>query len=256
MKKLTVLLFIVLATAVAHAQTTPDTIPAPTQQPVAPVPVTPTPVAPTPAPAPTTPVKVEIVEPTPAKPSAEPQTYEKFNIGLQVTPMLKWINTDNKNVESDGTDLGFSYGLIGEIFFAPKYAFYTGLEFANRGGKVVVSDSVKRNIHLNYLEIPLCLQMHTKEKKNLSFFARFGTSACFNVKAFYKDDNDDKVSINSDVAFYTMAFKIGGGAQYSIDGGTKIFAGLIFNNGFMNAFESSANKSTNMSVDLNIGIYF
>lgn len=234
MKKLTLSLLIAFSMTVANAQTPP----------------------PATTPAPTTPVQVEIVQPAPAKPASGAQTYEKFNIGLQVTPMLKWINTDSKNVETDGVKMGFAYGLVTEIFFAPKYAFYTGIEFAYRGGNIIVQDSIKQDVHLQYLEIPLCLQMHTKEKNNLSFFARFGTSACFSIKSFYENEDDEKVSINSDVAFYNMAFKIGGGAQYSIDGGSKLYSGIIFNNGIMNVFESSSNKSFNMSVDLNIGIYF
>lgn len=234
MKKLTLSLFIAFSIAVANAQTPP----------------------PPAAPTPTTPEQVETVQPAPAKPAAGSQTYEKFNIGLQVTPMLKWINTDSKNVETDGVKMGFAYGLVTEIYFAPKYAFYTGVEFAYRGGNIIIQDSIKQDVHLNYLEIPLCLQMHTKEVNNLSFFARFGTSACISIKSYYKNEDDEKVSINSDVAFYNMAFKIGGGAQYSIDSGSKIYSGIIFNNGIMNVFESSSNKSFNMSVDLNIGIYF
>ena len=207
----------------------------------------------------TTVVTTPAATPVAINPAA--QTYEKFNIGLQATPMIKWINTDSKNVKSDGAKIGFAYGLVTEIYFAPKYAFYTGIEFAYRGGNILALDSskqnfIKKDVHLQYLEIPLCLQMHTKEKDHLSFFARFGTSACFSIKAFYRDENDEKVSINDQVAFYNMAFKIGGGAQYSIDGGSKLYAGLIYNNGIMNVFETSENKSFNMSVDLNLGIYF
>jgi hypothetical protein len=192
------------------------------------------------------------------------QTYEKYRIGLHATPTFRWLNVDSKNTKSNGLNMGFNYGLAAEMFFTERYSFFTGIDFAYRGGKLetTVSDSasgtktkIERKEALQYLEIPLCLHLHTNEHDNLSFYAKFGTSACINLKAKTETDGETK-SINKDVNFFNMALKIGGGVQYNIQSGTRVFAGLTFNNGFIDVFKSDDMKVNIAAVELDLGVYF
>ena len=38
-----------------------------------------------------------------------------MNFGLKVAPTLSWIKSDTKLVESDGSKIGFAYGLIADL---------------------------------------------------------------------------------------------------------------------------------------------
>ncbi|MBL7925440.1 MAG: PorT family protein [Bacteroidia bacterium] len=191
------------------------------------------------------------------------QTYEKYKIGLHATPTFRWLSVDSKGVKNDGVNMGFNYGLAAEIFFTERYSFFTGVDFAYRGGKLVydVQDTagnvtkIKSNVSLQYLEVPLCLHLHTKEQDNLSFYAKFGTSACFNLKAKAEVDGESN-NINKDVNFFNMALKIGGGAQYNIQSGTCIFGGITFNNGFIDVFKSDDLKANVAAIEIDLGVYF
>ena len=59
---------------------------------------------------------------------AQKSSTQKFHFGFKAAPSLAWLKTDSKNFASDGTKLGFGYGLITEFNFGDHYAFATGID--------------------------------------------------------------------------------------------------------------------------------
>src|SRR6185295_13060842 len=60
----------------------------------------------------------------------------KLRFGFKVAPSLAWLKPDTKGYESDGSKIGFVYGLMFDYNFAKNYALNLGLEVAYRGGKL------------------------------------------------------------------------------------------------------------------------
>lgn len=184
-----------------------------------------------------------------------------FKFGLHITPSIKWLNTTTNGLANDGTKVGFSYGLVAEYFFGERYSFCSGVDFSYRGGSLKVPDSagnpVSKDFRLQYLEVPITLKMFTKAIGAMTYYAKFGVSPGINIKATSKSPstgNDE--SIKNDISTFYTALKIGLGAEYEISDQTMLFAGLTWNNGFTDVFNSSTAKATNNAVELELGVLF
>ncbi|MEO8150568.1 MAG: outer membrane beta-barrel protein [Bacteroidia bacterium] len=177
---------------------------------------------------------------------SQPESQWKF--GLHATPSVKWLTSTTDGVKSGGAKVGFSYGLVAEYFFGSRYSFCSGIDFSYRGGNLKYADT-KYNYNLQYLEVPITIKMHTKEMDKKLFYAKFGLSPGWSLGT--KGDE-----VPGGVNDFYLALKIGGGAEYEISDQTMIFAGLVWNNGFIDAFKSSDISVKNNSVELEIGILF
>jgi hypothetical protein len=253
----------------------PAVIVAPAQQPVnqaAPVtapPATPPPPAPgttttttttapaaAPAPPPPAPPAAVVVTPVTPVVVARESDNMRFHFGFKFSPTIAWIKPDSKGLSSNGSKLGFSYGIITEFNFQENYAFATGLQVTYRGGKVLYrynNDNTfpefEYKINIQYIELPLTLKMKTNDFNNVRFFGQFGFAPGINIRANAETDLTSKGADN----FYTLDpnyeddFKdyintvnlsmiIAAGAEFTISGTTVLFTSLEFNNGFIDVF--------------------
>jgi hypothetical protein len=191
-----------------------------------------------------------------------------FRLGIKVAPNFAWMRSDSKDLESDGTKTGFSFGLLGDFRLgdAGTYFLSTGLVLNNIGGKFIadatydiggVSTVVRseQDLKLRYLEIPLALKLRTKTESPMNFYALVGTSAAFNVRARadYSTTStpnggtatttsleDEDVIDNT--ALFKMALVVGGGLEYSLTSGPTLFGGVTYNNAFTNVLDGDANS--------------
>lgn len=246
MKKILICSLGLMALLNVNAQTDPPVAP-PT-----PTPVTTAPTQPAAAqPVTTTPAAVTAPTP-PAKPaSATTPPESKWRFGLNIAPSLKWLSTNTDGVKTDGSKIGFSYGFIAEYYISSSSSFCTGMDFTYRGGAIKSTDTMKLkySANLQYFEIPLVIKMHTADVKNKSFYAKFGLAPGWYIG--HKGDNIEG-GINT---FYT-AMKIGGGMDIAVSGSTRIFAGIIWNNGFIDAAKSDNLEMKNQCIALEIGVLF
>ena len=58
-----------------------------------------------------------------------------FRLGLRVSPNLGWLKPKSDTVLSNGTHLGFSFGLVSEFVLADNYSFATGFDISSIGAK-------------------------------------------------------------------------------------------------------------------------
>ncbi|EJF53536.1 hypothetical protein SapgrDRAFT_1841 [Saprospira grandis DSM 2844] len=128
------------------------------------------------------------------------QAQKEFKFGVYVEPSVSFFASNDKDVEPDGSNLGFTIGLLGEYYFgnSDNYALIMGGNFSlGRGGSLFYEDGgrlfpdseldaesyvststgnigtdgnemlltpgTKVKYRLNYLEIPVGLKLRTNE---------------------------------------------------------------------------------------------
>ncbi|WP_353136223.1 porin family protein [Pseudopedobacter sp.] len=187
-----------------------------------------------------------------------------FKLGLTAHPTLGWIRSDINAVKSDGLRMGFSYGVLGDFLFRDTYAFSTALKLTTINGKTEQTEgaTVTQSVYkLQYIEIPAKLKLLTGEDKSIRFYGEFGLGNTFNVRA--KGDvksNDATIAaedsdIYKNISFYRGSIIIGGGAEISTSGKTRLLAGLTFDNGFTD-IQKGAGTLKNSYLGINLGVFF
>ncbi len=205
------------------------------------------------------------------------QDEQKLHFGLKAAPSLAWLTSDSKGFASNGTKLGFTYGLITEFNFSTHYAFATGIEVAYRGGNSkfsfttndTITNVVETKYNLQYIEIPLTLKLKTNEIGYLTYFLQFGIAPGFNIRskadiktttqspniastAVELTGEDIKDNINA----LNVSMIIGGGVEYTLSGNTVLLAGITFSNGFLDVVDGDAIKANSDYLALTIGVLF
>lgn len=201
------------------------------------------------------------------------------HFGLKASPSLAWLRSDTKGYDSDGSRVGFIYGLITEFNFASRYAFATGIDIDYRGGKFKTVQektdttiSVSSTYNLQYLEIPLSLKLKTNEIGSVTYYMQIGVAPGFNIRARQSYDgtiqvkdstgvihntpiSDEKIDVMSDINSLNVSMILGAGVEYTLSGTTVMVAGLQFSNGFTDVFDTDAKVNSNY-LALTLGVLF
>ncbi|TXB65071.1 PorT family protein [Vicingus serpentipes] len=180
----------------------------------------------------------------------------KFRLGLHFSPSISWLSTNSSGYTSDGSKLGFAYGLSTEFYLAKNYLFSTGITINSIGGKIkyesvydvnglLFPSEVKQSIKINYVDIPLTIKLKTNQIGYISYYGNFGVNLGLRYQSKsdfeYTDfDNITKSDVNtsSDIKFMNINLVVGGGIEYNLSGNTNIMLGLTYNNGFINVLDS------------------
>jgi hypothetical protein len=115
-----------------------------------------------------------------------------IRLGLKASPNLSWLRTDEKELESDGTRLGFSWGIVADFPFGGRgnYALHTGILYTSIGGRFKadfeaagVQSSAAYDVSINYLEIPLSLKLRGAANGDFGFYGLVGMTGATKLKA-------------------------------------------------------------------------
>lgn len=186
------------------------------------------------------------------------ETYKGFKLGITAHPNFGWLKSDINNVKSNGLRAGFSYGLVGDFYFADNYAFTTGLQLTTINGQTENEVTKEQRIYkLQYLEIPAKIKLTTSENNGMRFYGEFGLGNAFLVgdKQEVKTANGLPASNNEKISFYRASLIIGGGTQFYVGGKTALDVGLTFNNGFTDIQQGSGTIKSSY-LGLNVAVYF
>lgn len=197
----------------------------------------------------------------------------KTRFGLVVAPNISWMKpTSTKsndrlyNIESGGSNIGFSWGLMADYFFTSNYGIATGFQLNTTGGIIEATYDINNNnipstqnivknarfdYKLQYLEIPFGLKLLSDELSGgVKVFGNIGVTLGINLskKATYEvvyTDTANGVSIDRTVsgdneklrgglAITPVLFQLnlGGGLEYPLTDKLSFYAGIFFNNGF------------------------
>lgn len=190
-------------------------------------------------------------------------TLNRIRFGAYIAPNVSWMKPTatkdgNYTVKSDGSKVGFTYGLMAEYFFARNYGLVSGLQVNSTGGKQTSTIITKPgsgpyvnkatfDYRIQYLEIPLALKLRTDDINGFRFFGQLGATLGINIgkKASYEvnynrgSGNDtiaqgDKIKLEGSltIAPIMLQMNIGAGAEYPINNKLSAYFGVFFNNGF------------------------
>ena len=234
-------------------ETTPQPVPAPATLPVEVQPATPALAEPQPAPSQPAVTATAASAPAPViAASDEP----KFHFGFKLAPTMAWLKADSKGLESDGSKVGFSYGITTEFKFQENYAFVTGLQVTYRGGllKYRYADNAANplfayDLNLQFLEIPITLKMKTNEFGKIRYFGQFGLDPGFLLNAKVEPslessgsnggwaiDTEYEEDFKEYINGFNLSMIIAAGLEYKLAGNTVLFTSIEFNNGFVDIF--------------------
>lgn len=190
----------------------------------------------------------------------------RVRFGAFIAPNASWMkptaSTDDEkeySVRSDGSKVGFTYGLMIDYSFAPNYGLVSGVQITTTGGKIIATaidqtigaSKVQRadfNYNLQYLEVPLNLKLRTDDLGGFKFFGQVGLTAGINIakKADYTVDyytadsvlktvSDTRSKITGDfgaIAPILFSMNVGAGMEMPVAPKLRFYIGLFFNNGF------------------------
>ncbi|MCF8331823.1 MAG: PorT family protein [Bacteroidales bacterium] len=202
-----------------------------------------------------------------------------FRFGLHASPSISWIKPDVQEYESDGSKIGFSYGVIADFNLSENYAVSTGIDISYFGGKASYEDkldpygfestetgNIKSTYNLQYLQIPVMIKMSTNEIGYFTYFANVGLGTAIRLKAsgedVYNETTITREDLSDDVAFFRESLIIGLGTEYSIAENVSLIGALNFNNGFTTTIkrknhdlDKNGNAIANY-IELKLGIIF
>ncbi len=209
-------------------------------------------------------------EPIESNTSAE---LRKTRFGLFFAPNSSWMKpTANKSndglylVSSEGSKVGYTWGLMIDHFFAENYGISTGVQLATTGGKILAENdpaklpspapdnivkSASFDYRLQYFEVPFGLKLMSDNLSGgLRIFGNLGITAAINIskKATYSVTYTDTAGagfvdeivtgenekLRNGVSIIPILFQmnLGGGIEYQITQKMSLYMGLFFNNGF------------------------
>lgn len=193
----------------------------------------------------------------------------RLKLGVYVAPTISWMaptssksDDDLYRVKSDGSRIGFAWGLMADYFFTRNYGVATGIQLNYTGGKVfserIYQNNASKNntvesanftYHLQYVEVPFNLKLRTDEIQgpDIKLFGQLGLTAGINVgkKASYDvvyydgitkteaSESHEKLDGGLTIAPVILSLNIGGGIEKPITDRISGYFGLFFNNGFV-----------------------
>jgi hypothetical protein len=195
------------------------------------------------------------------------QEFKKFRLGLNASPNLGWIKSNDKEFETDGVRAGIGGGLVMDFYFSKNYGITTGLQIMNVGGKVKYDAPgiyIAQTFKNQYVQIPFGLKMKTNDFSGFNIYGIFGITAeyCFrarydaefDVLGFQGSVENEDAKDNDYTRSLRLGLNVGLGTEYNIAGSTSLFVGLTYNNGIIGAYkkqEDSNGNVTNPSANLN-----
>lgn len=189
---------------------------------------------------------------------AQRVAWTRFKFGLQASPTVSWLKTDNPKIGNNGFNTGLKLGATADYYFLENYALSTGIGFGfNHGGKLYheqggkflanstltddkynsgdkpLPDQVNIRYHIQYLEIPFALKMRTQPFGYFRIFAHapiitlgWRNQARADITA--EDLNLKKENIKKDVNPLLLSWGLGGGTEYELNPSTSLVAGLYY----------------------------
>lgn len=198
----------------------------------------------------------------------EEEDNSPWEFGFFIAPQIGWMQpTSNKSkdksfeVESKGTHLGFSWGLLMDYRLGKNLALSTGLEISQSGGGVDVSRiagttqgnaafvrDARFDYKLQYMHIPLALKLRSDAlRTGIRIYGEMGLGLGINLSK--KADYDvvtvnaqqqevryigkrEKLSGSTTITPIQLAMHLGAGVEYPISSTFVLQTGLFFVNGF------------------------
>lgn len=186
------------------------------------------------------------------------KTYSQdFKFGFSVEPTISWMTTSTPDVQSDGGNFGFRFGVIGENYFDDNFGITAGVRLGigiggslkyRYGGRLLPESELTRqvesfrdnfpentsiNYNLSVLELPFSFKMRSNQIGYLNYFAEFPiislgllTNAKGDIVSSTVNAEDENVI--KDVTSIFLSWGVGAGLEYELSAGTSLIVGLYY----------------------------
>lgn len=200
---------------------------------------------------------------------------QQIRFGVFANPGVSWMKSDVSRISGNGTHYGINAGLTIDNFFAPHYAFSTGISIHTIGGvlnykegKILrTSDGDKTltpgdvTYNLQYLHVPLGLKLRSTEIGYSTYFVDLGVDPMVNVKstANVKAISLSKAGVGKEINLFYMAYHISAGLEYKIVGNTAAVVGITYMNGFTDVtdnYDTATEKTVMHCFEVHLGLMF
>jgi hypothetical protein len=212
-------------------------------------------------------------------PAARMAAQKKIGFGIFADPVISWFSSDTKETKNDGARAGFNFGLTFNSYFAPNYAFSTGLNILNAGGRLInnTTDTLIMNFNnfsdsvmpgkavtykARYLTIPIGLKFKSNQIGYITFFTDIGIDPKFLIggKVDIPSQDIEGETATNELNTFNMSYHIAAGIEYSLGGSTSMVFGLGFENNFLDVTKDLNNQPSDKikmkMLKLRLGINF
>ncbi|HOM37242.1 MAG TPA: porin family protein [Bacteroidales bacterium] len=176
---------------------------------------------------------------------------QKVSGGLFGGTTLSWLSTDSKMVDPQGVKFGYTYGAVLDLNLTDNFAFTLGVRLNNTGGsanypnglykfeaeETVIPEklpaSTKINYNLNYLAIPVGIKGKTNEIGYFKYYLTAGATPMIRAKAKASFGIYENEVVNKEINSFNIGWNIGGGAEYSLVGNTRLMLEIVYMGGLI-----------------------
>jgi len=184
---------------------------------------------------------------------------QPFSFGIYADPVISWFSSDIAQVKNGGARPGFNFGLTYNRYFAPNYAFSTGISLLSAGGRLVSSDTTILNFprlkatilpgqsvtyRVQYLTFPVGLKLQSNQIGYVRFFTNLGLvpKIVVNRKIDIPSLSISGENGSGELRLFNLSYHITAGIEYSLGGNTELVFGLDFDNNFMDITKDPGNS--------------
>ena len=197
---------------------------------------------------------------------------QNIQFKLDLSPRISWLQSNvTEGVTTKGSVLGYQAGLGVYLFFAPHYAFSTGIHLLQAGGKLAYPDTVLIRLkdrvvtlpgqeilthRLQYASVPLGFHFETVEIGYLRFFTNVGVNFLYRVSATTSSANYtiEKGYINQETKGVNITYHGTAGLSYSLGESTAIQGGLTYTHGLLDITMDEGGKPVDRMIFHSLGL--
>lgn len=196
---------------------------------------------------------------------------QKLSLGVVVDPMITWMKTNEEDIQRDGYNFGYNFGLVMDQYISDNYTLSTGISILNTGGNLHYLDSIDFDFgsgrdtlpggttvsyNLQYITIPFSLRFNSAETGNTLMFAHIGINNHINIRATadIPSQNISGEDIKNEINKFLLSFIIGGGMEISFGGDFAILGGIYFTAAIWDVTTNTDYRAYINMVSLRLGV--
>ncbi|NOY36525.1 MAG: PorT family protein [Chlorobi bacterium] len=191
---------------------------------------------------------------------------------LDLSPRITWFQTNiTEGISTDGSTFGYQAGLGMYLFFAPHYAFSSGIHIIQAGGKLSYSDTVTIQLkedmvtlpgreimttQLQYVSLPLGLHFETVEIGYFRFYTDMGINVLYRVASTVSTSAHtiEKGFLNNETRVINITYYGTAGLSYSLGESTALQFGLSYTHGLLDITADAAEKPHDRLIFHSLGV--
>ena len=202
---------------------------------------------------------------------------QNISFGIFADPVISWFSTNTSKTQNSGARAGFDFGFTFNKYFSTNYAFSTGINILNAGGRLISSDTTYMKLNnlsakvlpgnpvvykIQYLSVPIGLKFKSNQIGYITFFSDIGIDpkVVIGGKADIPSLNIKGEAAMNELKTFNLSYHIIAGIEYSIGGSTAVVFGLGYDSNFLDITKEINNqtedKVTQNIIRLRIGINF